>query len=185
MLEILEKLTILIAPILSFTAEEIWSYLPPTPNRPASVHLAHFPLVGDGVLDVPSSKPNIEAIRENPLNPRHPRSNSVDEQKWERIIEIREEVQKKVEEIRAEKIIGNSLEAKVTIKASGKNLEFLREVEAELPTLFIISEVEIIEGSNKDLEITAAKTTGHKCPRCWNYHQGDTELCPRCEAVLS
>jgi isoleucyl-tRNA synthetase len=155
MLEILEKLTILIAPILVFTAEEIWSFLP---HHKESVHLEEFPEVDSALFD------------------------DKFEEKWEKIIEIREEVQKQVENIRADKTIGNSLEAKVIIKATGKTYEFLKAIECELPMLFIISEVEILEG---EFEITASKTQGHKCPRCWNYHKNTNELCLRCENVLA
>ena len=93
-----------------------------------------------------------------------------------------------LEEARVAKKIGSSLEAKVTLSASGGTLELLRTHENELRYLFIVSQVELLEGG--ELSISVSKAAGEKCERCWNYSTrvGESELyptaCERCVEAL-
>ncbi len=150
---ILSGMTRLMAPILSFTAEEIWEMLPGDGKEP-SVHLAAFPAVDESILD-----DTLEAA-------------------WDRLIEVREQVQKTLEEARRGKIIGHSLDAAVTLSAKGKDKDLLERYAAELSDIFIVSKVGLVNAPPKDavsselipgLFVAVAKAPGQKCPRCWNY----------------
>ncbi len=168
---VLNALTRAVAPILSFTCEEVWEHLPKAEDAPESVFLAEFPSSAsdwhDGDLDG----------------------------RWERLLEIRAEVQKALEEARApsggdEPIIGSSQEAEVEVVAEGDTGELLREYEDQLATLFIVSKAEVVEDET-DAESAVAcrvKTSKkNKCPRCWNYWvdpQSDDEICARCSQVV-
>ena len=175
MYRILDALTRLIAPVLSFTADEIWWCLPG--GREASVHLATFPKIETSLLDAA-----LEA-------------------RYEQILMVRSDVSKVLEVARIAKTIGHSLDARVTIYAPvGPWRDLLTAYGDELATLFIVSQVvlaEIAPGSGvdgeelKELVIHVEKAAGDKCERCWNYstHVGTSSahpaLCPRCEAVIS
>lgn len=172
--QILSVMTRLMAPILSFTAEEIWSFMPG--EKEESVFLSDFPSVNNRYLahDL--------------------------EDRWSRLITIRDEVNKALEIKRKEKFIGNSLEAKVNISLRGDDYILLSEYEEFLPTLLIVSAVEITdkrpeEGAFKaeevpDLFITIERAPGRKCERCWNWSEtvgsfnDAPELCQRCYRVL-
>jgi isoleucyl-tRNA synthetase len=165
---ILNDLLKIIAPILSFTAEEAYQLLPW--KTQASVFLENWP--------------EIETADKDIL------------ERWERFFEIRKQVLKKIEEQRESKVVGSSLEAKVTIAADGETLGFLQSFEG-LTGLFIVSEVVLspsqpsprrVEG-DKWLEITVEKTSFGKCQRCWVHFpevgSGDApELCSKCRQVL-
>ena len=114
--EIVDRFARLLAPILAFTADEIWENLPG--QRAASVHMAEFP----------------EAPKE---------SDKELLARWERLFEVRSAVQKVLEEKRNEKLIGASLEASVRIGAGGETLDLLKEYEDQLPTILIVSRVEL------------------------------------------
>lgn len=166
MSEILSILTKITAPILCFTAEEIWQTLPESYRDAGSVHLSSWPKLRDDVW------------------------NTARDEKWSRLIKLRDDVLKELETARNDKLIGNALEAKVKLYASGKMYDFLKESEAELPALFIVSQTEVSKSEAKDLVIEVEKASGEKCDRCWNYSEArgaDAEhpaLCPRCaEAV--
>jgi len=150
--EILMTMTKLMAPVLSFTSEEIWQTLS---DRPAeSVFLADFPVADESLMD--------KAL----------------EEKWERLIAIRDEALKALELKRAEKFIGNSLEAKVVIYASWDIAALLKDYEAFLPTLLIVSQAELGSGTPPEdalkseeiegLQIKVLQAEGDKCQRCWN-----------------
>src|SRR5690606_16191791 len=109
----------LLAPILSFTCEEAWGYLPG--DRAGSVFLA----------GLPEPAPIDEAIAA----------------RFDRLLDVRAAVSKHLEVARREKKIGKSLDARVVLGGSGDLLAFLRDVEAELPTTLIVSQVEIVEGA--------------------------------------
>ena len=143
---IAEALTRLIAPILSFTAEEIWSQLPPVLARETSVHLALFP---DLAEIIPGSEIALEA-------------------EWARLLEIREEVLARLEVLRAEKTIGKSLEAMVHVAAAESDLGLLTKYAASLAELFNVSSV-ACSAVAAGLEISVAKSTESKCERCWRY----------------
>ena len=109
------------------------------------------------------------------------------EEKWQKIVALKEEVAKKLEEARAAKTIGHSLNAKVILTAEGKEYEFLKKVEKELVAVFIVSDLEVKEGA-KDITIEVAQ--GEKCERCWMYSATvgeDAEnptICHRCSENL-
>ena len=165
------------APILAFTSEEIWKHLPQLASATASVHLANFPL------------------------PEH-FENAFDEKRsrdWDRLLAARDEVLKAIEPLRAAKTISASLEARVTLFASGDLAELLRKYTTHLAALFIVSQVEVAEGpvdgatgsGMEGLRIKVERAHGAKCERCWNYstHVGESAdfpaLCERCVAALA
>ena len=95
--------------------------------------------------------------------------------KWDKIHEIRTDVQKALELARNEKVIGKPLEAKVTLYADGELKEFLEGVKDALPEIFITSAVELADGEGavkgdvEGLSITVARADGEKCERCWKF----------------
>jgi len=162
---ILDTLTRLLAPVLAYTSEEIWKYLPHgEKDNPESIMLNDWPTV----------KPEYD--------------NKEIEEKWDRIHEVRESVLKALEEARNQKLIGQSLQAKVILKAEGNLLEFLKSVEDLLPTVFITSQVEITSGKGFEVEVKLAD--GEKCERCWIYsdtvgqNAGHPTLCHRCSHTV-
>ena len=176
---ILDALTRALAPIYSFTCDEIWQYLPETGDRSESVHMAHF---------VPSEQ-LIEGLSQEMLERL---------EHWDQLIEIRSEVLKVLERARKDKFIGNSLEAKVKLDAGSKYLELLRAYQSFLPTLFIVSQVEIDKNlaagkyfqETETLGILVLRADGTKCERCWNYSTDvgkDKEfetVCQKCSTAL-
>jgi isoleucyl-tRNA synthetase len=173
MYRILDTLVRLIAPVLSFTADEVWGYMPG--SREASVHLAGFPALR------PEWKDDTLVGR------------------WERIIKVRGDVSKALEQARVAKTIGHSLDAAVAISAAPELQGFLREYAAELPAIFIVSQVELpdsIEGDcyaaegTEGLRIRVGAAPGAKCDRCWCYSEElgkDPEhpaICPKCLAAV-
>lgn len=154
------------APILSFTSEEVWSHLPTRSSAPDSVFLADFP-------EVP------EAWRDEQLDHR-----------WSRLLDIRKEVQKALETKREADVIGDSQEAHVTLTADGPTLELLEEYDDQLVEFFIVSGVDLEDGSVDgealvDCDVEPAE--GEKCPRCWNFWvdpDGDDDVCQRCRQVV-
>jgi isoleucyl-tRNA synthetase len=174
MYTILHGLVRLMAPILVFTAEEIWGEIPGNGGA-GSVHTTSFPGADD-------------SLKDDDL-----------EREWDGILEVRGVVTKALEEARREKTIGHSLDALVTISAKGKKLELLRADTDILKDIFIVSKVEIvdtpIEGAFeseeiKDLFISVKKAPGEKCPRCWSYTEDigkdkkHPEVCLRCAGNL-
>ena len=170
---ILDALTRLMAPVLSFTAEDIWSYLPG--EREASVHLASFPDFEASLIDMA-----LEA-------------------KYERLLDLRSDVAKVLETARNAKQIGHSLDAKVTLCAPvGELRDLLDQQAGQLSDLFIVSQVELVDdladgvaGENfKELRVAVGKAEGAKCGRCWNYATSvgsdadHPEICHRCLAAL-
>jgi isoleucyl-tRNA synthetase len=175
---ILSVMTKLMAPVLSFTAEEIWGYMPGPKEE--SVFLSDFPVVDDGSLD-----PSLE-------------------KKWEGIIAIRDDVNKALEIKRQERFIGNSLEAKVVLYLSEEFVAALEGYSDLLPTIFIVSEVEFMaeESTPSDavslyrstalqgVSVDVLRAPGKKCERCWNRLSSvgafpdAPELCHRCYAAV-
>jgi isoleucyl-tRNA synthetase len=153
----------LLAPVLSFTAEEAWGFLPEPPAED-SVFYAGFP----------------ERTR--------PADAAALEARYERLFAVRGVVQKALEEARRAKLIGSGLEAQVTVRAEGDELAFLEANRAELPTLFIVSKVLLASGP---LSAEVAKAPGTKCARCWGFYEDvgkdarHPELCGKCAAALS
>ncbi len=171
---ILNTLTRMLSPILAFTAEEIWGFMPHTADEDArSVMFNELPRVED-----------MTAIDEAFMA------------RWDRIHAVREDVQKALEIARTSKLIGKSLDAKVTLFADGELNEFLSDVKAILPQALIVSKVEIAQGNGdfvgelEGLSVTVAHADGEKCCRCWSYDESvgsDAEhpdLCARCAALM-
>lgn len=167
MYEILVALTKLIAPILSFTAEEIWQFMKYKENNAESVFLTDWPKVDEQVL-------NDEKLKE----------------KWEKIIDIKDIVAKQLEIARNEKLIGSSLDAKVKILAQGEQKKFLEENKNILEEVLIISQMEIAESDSEEIKVEVYKAEGAKCERCWKFdtmvgkNAGGLNVCPRCYEVV-
>lgn len=173
----------LMAPVLSFTSEEIWGFIPksarPEANREApSVHLATFP------------EPVDQWTSEDLAS------------RWEHLFKVRGEVSRELEKCRNERKIGASLGAKVTLYAKGPLLSILKSYEEHLAAFFIVSELEllplevplpveaVVAQDLKELGIRVSQASGEKCARCWRYrndighdphHPG---LCGRCTKVV-
>ena len=175
MYTILDYITRLMAPILAFTSEEIRKFMPKIENQPASIHMELFPAVDSACVN-------------NELAAR-----------WERLIQVRNEVLKALEEARIKKIIGHSLDAAVTISARGELFELLIEYAKDLSSIFIISKTVLtketlpqayqsVEIENLFISVTAS--TDKKCERCWIYDASvgkvaaQPTICSRCIAVL-
>jgi isoleucyl-tRNA synthetase len=171
---ILDALVRMMAPILSFTAEEVWWSMPG--KREESVHLAGFPVMTPEVKDDSLSA------------------------KWIRLFTVRVEVLKALELARGVKTIGHPLDACVAIAAPAEELGFLRENASELKTIFIVSKVELKEELSGDCyeptdlpgyRIAVTSAPGDKCERCWCYDEeigANTEhptICPRCVAAVN
>jgi len=158
----------LLAPILPVTAEEMWKHL--GTRDEASVHLAHFP-----------TAESVEKLLDPPLVRR-----------WERLIAIRDEVNRALEVARQEKTIGNSLGAHVVLRARGAAAGLLESCRNDLPMLFIVSQLdfESADGEGPEVEVIVTKATGEKCARCWRIvpatskNQLTEGLCERCMDAL-
>ncbi|MCI9178195.1 MAG: isoleucine--tRNA ligase [Clostridia bacterium] len=165
---ILNTLVKLLAPMICYTAEEIWKYMPHTKEEQVeSVMLSTLP------------EPN-EVYENKEL-----------EEKWNHIIELKEQVAKELEVARANKTIGHSLNAKVILTANGKEYEFLKENRELLETVFIVSDLQIEESTEKKLDIKVEVAQGEKCERCWKYDKTvgqdkeHSSLCHKCSTVIS
>lgn len=178
MYEILQALVRMLTPVLAFTTEEIWQFMPHRAGDDIeSIQLNSWPEVNEKYIDT--------ALAE----------------KWDRILALRSDVSKALEVSRANKIIGHSLNAKVTIFADGAHYDFVKSIEAGLVTIFIISDVELkklqeapAEVQNGEempgIKIAVEQAPGEKCERCWMYSEyvGKDEkhptLCRRCSEVI-
>ena len=177
MFELLMGLIKIMAPLLSITTEEAWSFVN-VKGKADSIHLERWP------------EDNYDKWFDEDLN-----------KKWATLIAVREAVLKKLEEKRQSGEIGSGLEAKVSLLITDDNLKkILMEKKDELRYLFIVSQVDLIEGSQVDLDktgitigvdITIKKVNGVKCQRCWNYSvlvgkdDGHPTLCERCVKAVS
>src|SRR5579864_6068169 len=173
---IVEAMTRLLAPILTFTCEEVWQYLPAFAGRAESVHLSRFPEKEDvlGGASAPEEDPQTA-------------------QDWTMLLAVREQVMKALEEERNSKRIGKSLEAQLVITAADPAYSVLQRYADQLRYLFIVSAVTLAQGSGNGtggVHIEVKKADGTKCERCWNYstHVGEDKryptVCERCSAVL-
>ncbi len=181
-----DALVRMVAPIMSFTAEEIWNHLPRTDQQPESVHLALF-AGDDGTLASGGAvgKRSRDSVFGNSLE---------FETRWETLLRVREEVMKKLEEARNNKLIGGGLEAQVSVTAAEPVYSVLTRYRDQLRYLFIVSAVNLELGVSTNgtggVTVQISKAAGKKCERCWNYsiHVGeDTKyptVCERCSAVL-
>jgi isoleucyl-tRNA synthetase len=171
--DLLQGLTLAMAPILSFTADEIWEYIPGS-GRPESVHLASFPEPPPGFPD--------EALLA----------------KYAFLLEVRGEINRGLEEARKAKRIAASQEAVVYLGATGELYEKLQAQVSELQTLAQVAELRVEPPSGKDFVagdlpepvVLVKKAAGEKCVRCWFHYPGVGEdpkhpqVCARCRQVL-
>ena len=162
-----DGLTRLMAPVLPVTSEQLWKVLPG--DRSESVHLADFPRESELTRLI---QPGLE-------------------EDWRRLLAFRDAVNAEIERQRQEKRIGNSLGARITIRAGSDDHALLERYRSDLPMLFIVSDVRLDPGSSGDpLSVVAGAAPGVKCSRCWRYvshlstEQGREGLCDRCiEAI--
>jgi len=178
--EILVALTKLMAPVLSFTADEMWQMLPEAAHKEASVHLASFPEVRADWWSNPDMA-----------------------QTWEDLLYLRSVVQAKLEQKRREGVIGAPLEARVVIHAQQANpamYEVLKPYESFLHAFFIVSRVDLVPVDQVDANIMSDlsdgfgvvvdRVEGKKCERCWNYRpavgtfKDHPTLCDRCVEAI-
>ncbi len=173
---IADGLARLMAPIMVFTAEELWRYLPVAAGRPESIHMAQLPQADP-------------ALRDNALAAQ-----------WQTIRSIRAEVTKALEEARIQKVIGHSLDAAVTLGLGPDLYAQLSAYRAELRAIFIVSQAELVCGplegayQSPDLEqvwVKVAPAAGAKCNRCWIYDPSvgrravHADICDRCHDALN
>ena len=156
----------MLAPILSFTCDEVWADMKLPAGAPSSVHLALFP-GGDELM------PPAEGL-----------------ENWTRLMEVRDQVLKDLEAARQAKFIGAPLEARVRLAAGPDLLPLLQGYADQLPGLFIVSEVALEASEGVDLGVTVERATGTKCERCWKYTHdvgavsAFPTLCARCAAAV-
>jgi isoleucyl-tRNA synthetase len=160
--DIADALARLLAPVLSFTADEIWENLPDVKARaggevsdadegvavPPSVHMAEFPVA----LSIESDAGLLE--------------------RWARLFEVRDVVLRALEEARSAKLIGSSLEAHVRLEAKRATYELLEHYREELRYVFIVSQVSLAlieNGAGEEVRVSVDRADGQKCERCWNY----------------
>jgi isoleucyl-tRNA synthetase len=174
--DIMMALVIMLAPILPHTSEEVWQFLPEKVRTEESVFLADWP----------------EAVKEY-----------YDESltaKWEILLNIRKDVSKALELARADKKIGNSLEAAVELKGNSESQSNLLESELDqLADLFIVSQVDLNDdlteeeshkGTESSVLVKVKEARGKKCDRCWKYdesvgeHEEHPDICDRCASVI-
>jgi isoleucyl-tRNA synthetase len=175
--EILSALVRLMAPILAFTAEEVWAAMGASHSRPTSVHLVSFPepVAGLGFTDE-------------------------ERKKWQMLLDIRQEVSKALEEARAAKLIGSALEARVLIEAPNEAADAIEGME-DSEGFFIVSYIDVervaatagepaSEDESPEVRVQVFRAEGDKCPRCWMWRseigsdEEYQEVCARCAGVL-
>ena len=172
--EIVNALVRLLTPILAFTSEEIYSFLPKAANAPASVQLLDMPKVRPEWFD--------EALAE----------------KWDRILMIREMITKNLEIARKEKVIGHSLDAAITVYAREEDNALLSSLGDFFASVCIVSQAQVKTWAEKPddlagedgLAVAVSPAAGQKCDRCWIYsteigkYPKHSDLCPRCAQVM-
>jgi isoleucyl-tRNA synthetase len=174
--QISSALVRLIAPVLVFTSEEIWRYLPKAKGDEPSVHMALFPA-------------------ENELSTKPETKSSGD---WEKLHSFRSEVLQDLECARNQKSINSSLEAKVRIRSKGPFFDLLQRHIKDLPGILIVSQVEVLPFDGpvssdhpEPFHVEILRADGKKCDRCWNYstHVGENSryptICERCSEALA
>ena len=173
---LLDSIVRLMAPILSFTSEEIWKFMPETKNKTPSVHMALLPIIEEKWND-----------------------NNIAE-KWQQILKVRSEVTKALEEARVKKQIGHPLDAKVTIYVKGDMYDKLFSYADSLKTIFIVSEAVLIKGDKPEgayqsvefdnMSILVVPSESGKCSRCWIHDlsvgksEKHPDICHRCVDAL-
>ena len=175
--ELLQSLVVLVAPVLTFSSEEVWQHMPKRAGLPFSVQLAAWPVAKPQYLNT-----ELEA-------------------KWDKLLELRSEVTKALEISRRNKEIGNSLDADLLLYAEGEVMDLLRTVDAELANYFIVSAVNLanldqapetaVRSETLPLAVQVVPAVAEKCERCWIHAEltspapGEPGLCKRCAAVMT
>ncbi len=173
---IVDTLTRLMAPIMVFTADELWGHLPKKGEKPSSVHLSELPAADEALMDAPLAE------------------------KWELLLNLRGDVSKALEEARAQKRIGHSLDAAVTLSLPEKGIGIEMPAIEDLRAIFIVSQVSIAgdnleEGAYESTEIPGLKiqvdrVSEEKCERCWVHDvsvgtdETHPSICGRCSKAL-
>jgi isoleucyl-tRNA synthetase len=166
--KIAEALVRLVAPLLSFTADEVWQYMPALSNRLPSVHLELFP--------TPES---LAATIDTGLM-----------SDWATLLMIRDEALKSLEEARKAKQIGKALDARLVLEVPADMAALLERYRGNLKELLNVSQVELRTGASSQITATTLTADGKKCERCWNFsvHVGEDRrwptVCERCSAAL-
>ena len=165
---ILDAMTRMITPILAYTSDEIWKFMP----HAQGVDKDHA--VYNAMPEIPDVGADAEFIAS-----------------WDKIHELRDIVKKSIEEAVSKKLVKASLECAVTLSCTGAEYDFIKSVEGELKTAFIVSDVKVVNDENaKELSVAIDKAEGEKCERCWAYSTTvgkDAEypcVCARCASVL-
>lgn len=172
MFTILKAMTRLLAPILTFTAEEVWAALPAWQGKEASIHMAQFPQVKNQYYNADLGE------------------------RWKTMIDAKAEIAKAIEQARKEKVIGHSLDARVSLAPPEKMRDFLKNHLEDLRALLIVSQLRLVEEREiskpylseevKGLTIGVEKALGVKCERCWIYSESvgcnkeHPTVCDRC-----
>jgi len=172
MFAILKAMTLLLAPILTFTAEEVWSAMHSWSGKEESVHLAQFPLVNEKYLKADLGE------------------------RWKAMIDAKSEIAKAVEQARKEKVIGHSLDARITIAAPEEMRALFAAHLEDMRSLLIVSQLQLAEEKDiispfkseeiKGLMVGVEKARGGKCERCWIYEESvgsdanHPTVCARC-----
>ena len=186
--QITEALVRLVAPILTFTADEIWEHLPAVEGRPISVHLALFPKPEEIFSEAPE-----ELLKE-----------------WNRLLHVRDHALQALEAARNQKLIGKALEADILISTAEDDLALLCKYEGALKEVLNVSDVVVVERTNDsfppddfapqlkkiiryevgNFRFVVRPASGHKCARCWNFMPEVSsygiwnDVCTRCQAAL-
>lgn len=155
------------APILPFTSEEAWEAMPSYKRKEESIHLELFPSFKEKWLED-------ELFSE-----------------WTDLTAVRDKVLKELERKREEKLIGNSLEASVTLDVPASKESLLQKYKKDLASLLLVSTVHLAHTEDEEIKVNVTKAEGKKCQRCWNYslYVGKSSrfplFCKRCEEVVS
>jgi isoleucyl-tRNA synthetase len=161
----------LLAPLLTFTCEEVWAHTRHAAGAPPSVHLAFFP--------------EPEELTEGIAGADRPNTGT-----WEKLMDVRGTVLKSLDDAREQKVIGSSLEAAVQLEAGGDTYATLNAYRAQLPAIFIVSQVELSKGTEDSPLVRVERARGDKCERCWKYTLdvgSDSEfptICAACAAAV-
>jgi len=172
MFTILNAMTRLLAPILTFTSEEVWAAMPDWADKEESVHLAQFPEVSDTFFNADLGE------------------------RWKTMIDAKSEIAKAIEQARKEKIVGHSLDARITIAAPEKLRALFAGHLEDLKALLIVSQLQLADGKDiaapfksteiEGLAVGVEKARGAKCERCWIYDESvgadakHPTICARC-----
>ncbi len=171
---LLDSLVRLMAPILSFTAEEVWDFIPGAKQQAASVHLTDFPAPDDSLLDEELAR------------------------RWDTLLALRGEVNKALDLARKNKVVGNSLEAALSLCLPAELAEFARRHHQALQEITMVSELTLVDELAEPtlvsevlsgVSVGIRPTSFAKCPRCWKRRpevgQDGKEICDDCAAALA